>query len=100
MFRHRAPRLKHRRRQRTMLLAVKVGRQTKPRGAAQQGFSLPRIGAERHHACRARGPPSTGRDESEKGAASQLKCKFKLQYSKSKKQEQELPRELRPPSFF
>ena len=42
------------------------------RGGAQREFSLPRSGAERHHACRAQGPPSTGKHESEKGAARQV----------------------------
>ena len=75
MFRHRVPRLNHRRRRSTPVnhcLAVKVKRQTMRRGGAQREFSLPRSGAERHHACRAQGPPSTGKDESEKGAARQL----------------------------
>ena len=42
------------------------------RGGAQREFSLPRSGAERHYSCRAQGPPSTGKRESEKGAARQL----------------------------
>ena len=63
---------KRRRRQRTMLVAVKAGRQTMWRGGAQREFSLPRSGAERHYACRAQGPPSTGKHESEKGAARQV----------------------------
>ena len=69
-----------------MLLAVKVGGQTMRRGGAQKEFSLPRIGAERHHACRAQGPPSTGKHESEKGAARQVKVNL---YS-YQEQEQEL----------
>ena len=64
------------------------------RGGAQREFSLPRSGAERHHACRAQGPPSIDREARERAARQAFWVKVNL-YSY-----QELSKRTEAPIFL